>query len=58
MTNTLVIEFKCRKCNGSDKNVEDHEEKVHEDVETETDFSYLGDIIFFVYNIPLYANAV
>ena len=44
VTNTLEIDFKCRKCNGCHKNVEDQEEKVHEDVKTATDFSYLCDI--------------
>ena len=43
VTNTLVIDFKCRKCKGCHKNVEDQKEKLHDDVETMTDVSYLGN---------------
>ena len=46
MTNTLAIDFKCRKCNGCHINGDNHEEKLHEDLETVTDFSYLGDGIY------------
>ena len=38
VTNTLAIDFECRKCKGCHKNGEDQEEIVHEDVETVTDF--------------------
>ena len=36
------MQFQCNWCH---KNVEDQEEKSHEDVETVTDFSYLDDRI-------------
>ena len=39
--NTLAIAFQCRKCNGCHKNG-DQEEKLHEDVETVTDFFISG----------------
>ena len=44
VSNTLAIDFKCRKCNGCHKNVEDYMSymKLHEDVETVAYFSYLG----------------
>ena len=46
VTNRLAIDFTCRKCNGyHHKNVEDQKEKLHDDVETVTGFSYLGDRI-------------
>ena len=44
VTDTLAIDFKCWKFKECRKNG-DHEEKLHEDVETVTDFSYLGDRI-------------
>ena len=40
VTNTLKIDFKCRKCKGCHENGDDQEEILHEDVETGTDFSY------------------
>ena len=43
VTNRLAIDLKCMKCKGCHKNVEDQEEKLHDDVETVTDYSYLGD---------------
>ena len=45
MTNTIAIDMKCRKRKGCHTNVGDQKEKLHEDVETVTDFSYLGDRI-------------
>ena len=45
LTNRLAVDFKCRKFKGCPENVEDQEEKLHDDVETVTDFSYLGDRI-------------
>ena len=45
VTNRLVIKFKCRKCKGSQKNVEDQKETLPNDMEAVTDFSYLGDRI-------------
>ena len=45
VTNRLAIDAKCRKCKGYHKNVEDQKEKLHDDVETVIDFSYLGDRI-------------
>ena len=41
----LVIDPKSRKCKRSHKNIVDKEEKLHEDVETMTGFTYLGDRI-------------
>ena len=38
------MDIKRRKCKGRNKNV-DHKEKLHHDVETVTDFLYLGDRI-------------
>ena len=45
VTNGLAIHPKCRKCKGYHKNVEDQKEKLHDGVETVTEFSYLGDRI-------------
>ena len=45
MTNTLAMDIKCKKCEECHENGE-HEEKLHEDVETVTDFSYIGDGIY------------
>ena len=45
MTNRLVIDIKCRKCRLWHKNIDDQEEKLHDDVEPVTDFPYLGDRI-------------
>ena len=45
MTNRLAIAFRCRKCEGCHENLEDRKEKLHYDVSTVTDFSYLGDRI-------------
>ena len=45
VTNRLAIDLKCRKCKGYHKNVEDQKEKLHDDVETATEFSYLDDRI-------------
>ena len=42
--NRLLIDLKCRKCKGYHKHIEDQKEKLHY-VETETEFSYLGDRI-------------
>ena len=36
ITNILAIDFKCRKCKGYHKNVEDQNEELHDDVETVT----------------------
>ena len=44
VTNRLAIYIKCRKCRGYNKNV-DQKEKLHDDTETVTGFSYLGDRI-------------
>ena len=43
VTNRLAIDFECRKCLGCQINIEDQEEKLHYDVVTVTDFSYLGN---------------
>ena len=43
VTNRLAIDLRCRKRNGCHGHVEEHEEILHEDVETVTDLSYLGD---------------
>ena len=45
LTNGLAIGFICRKCKGYHKNIDSHKEKLHDDVETVTEFLYLGDII-------------
>ena len=45
VTNRPAIYFKCRKCKGYHINVEDQKEKLHDDMETVTEFSYLGDRI-------------
>ena len=44
VANRLVIDFKCTKCKGCLENV-DPEDKLH-DVETVTDFSYIGHRIY------------
>ena len=41
--NTPTIDRRCRKWNGCHVNGGDQEEKLHEDVETVTDLSHLGD---------------
>ena len=43
--NGLAVDFRCRKCNGSHENLKDLDKKSSYDVETVTDFSYLGDRI-------------
>ena len=45
VTNRLAIDLKCRKCKGCHKNVENQQEKLHEELETVKEFSYLGDRI-------------
>ena len=45
VTNRLSIDFKCMKSKGYPKNVEDQKEKLQDNVETITKFSYLGDRI-------------
>ena len=45
VTNKFAIYSKCRKCKGNHENVQDHDEKLHDDVETVTDFSYLDSRI-------------
>ena len=45
MTNRHAIDFKCRKYKGCYENLEDQEDKLHDDVETVTDFPYLGERI-------------
>ena len=45
LTNRLAIDIRCKKFKGYHKNVEDQKEKLHDDVETVTEFSYLGDRI-------------
>ena len=45
VTNRLAIDIKCRQCKGCHENVEEQEEKLHDDVKTVTDFSFLGDRI-------------
>ena len=45
VTNRLAIDPKCRKCKGCHKNVDDQGEKLHDDVKTVTELSYLGDRI-------------
>ena len=46
VTNTHAIDMRCRKFKECHRNVGDQEDKLHEDVETVTDFSYLGDRIY------------
>ena len=46
VTNRREIDFKCRKCKGCHKNVVDQEKKLHVDVETVADLSYLGNKIY------------
>ena len=48
VTNRLVVKFRCRKCKGCLKNEEDQKEALPSDMETVTDFSYLGDKIHSV----------
>ena len=43
MTNIFAIDIKCWKCKGCHDNLEDLKEKLHDDVDTVNDFSYLGD---------------
>ena len=43
VANGLAIDFMCRKCKRSHKNVEYHKVKLHDVVETVTEYSYLGD---------------
>ena len=45
MTKRLAIDIKCRKCKGCRENIEDQRTKLHDDVETVTDFLYLGNRI-------------
>ena len=45
VTNRHAIGLKCRKRKGYHKNVEDQKEKLHDDMEIVTKFSYLGDRI-------------
>ena len=45
VTNRHAIDIKCWKCKGYHENVEDQKEKLHDDVETVTELSYLGDRI-------------
>ena len=40
------MDLRCRKHKGCHENGEDEEEKLHEDVETVFDYSYLGDRIY------------
>ena len=42
VANRLAMDFKCRKCKEHHKNVEDQNQKLHDDVETVTRYSYLG----------------
>ena len=46
MTNRLASYLECRKCKGCQENVEDREEKLHNDVEKVTYSSYQGDRIY------------
>ena len=46
VTNTLAIDFRCRKCNGCHGNVEGQVEKLYEDAKTVTYFSHLCDRIY------------
>ena len=48
VTNTLAIDIICGKSKGCHENVEDQKEKLHDDGNTVTDFSYLGDFIYLV----------
>ena len=41
VANSFAIYFKCGKCKGCQKNIEDQEEKLHDDVETDR-FSIYG----------------
>ena len=43
VTNRFAIDFKCTKCNGSHKNIDQKGKFNDDDVETVTDFSYLSD---------------
>ena len=46
MTNKLAIYHRCRKCKRSQKNVVNQKEKLHDDVETVTEFSYICDKVY------------
>ena len=43
VTNRLVVDPRCMKCKEYHKNIVDQKETFHDDVETVTEFSYLGD---------------
>ena len=45
VANRPAIDHRCRKCKGYHENVEDQKEKLHDDVETVTELSYLFDRI-------------
>ena len=45
VTNRLAINFRCKKLKGYRKNVQGQKEKLHDDVETVTEFSCIGDRI-------------
>ena len=44
-TNRRAIDLRFKKCKGHHENEEDQKEKLHDYVETVTEFSYLGDRI-------------
>ena len=43
VTNRLAIDLRCRKCKGYHEILEDQKEKLHDDVETVTELSFLGN---------------
>ena len=43
VTNCLAIYLRCWKCKGHNENVGDQKEKLHHDVETVTELSFVGD---------------
>ena len=45
VSNRLAMDFERRKCKGYHKNIEDQKEKLHDDVETVAEFSYVGNTI-------------
>ena len=45
VSNRLAIDFRCRNCKGYLKNVDNQKGKLHNDVESLTELSYLGDRI-------------
>ena len=45
LANRLAIDLQCRKCEEYFENADDQKEKLNDDVETVTEYAYLGDRI-------------